>query len=336
MNGNVLDDVTMNKKISSLVSVIIPCYNHEKFISESIHSIISQTYRDIELIVVNDGSTDNSHSEISRLVPACDERFSNFIYIDKKNEGIARTLNMALERAQGSFVSCLASDDVFLPTKIESQLRAFDGLDDSVAAVFGDARFIDENSEPLYLAADGTEYRTPSPDRYSSFLEFYCRNREDLQTPGSFGTYISLLKGNYIPAMSVLMRKSHVFEAGLFDDDIRVEDWSLWLKFCRRWELRHVPETVACYRLHQSNITKAFRGNLLADSAKILLRERSFCWERGLCRPWEHAYVALLLGLVKMGRWRDFSSFAGEIGKSRLIRISFGIFGSGEVSQKGS
>ncbi len=101
-----------------LVSVIIPCYNHEKYLEQSILSVINQTYKNIELIVIDDGSKDKSVELIKNL-----QKTSDFKFIAQENIGVCKTLNKAVKLSVGKYISILASDDYWEITKIEKQVN---------------------------------------------------------------------------------------------------------------------------------------------------------------------------------------------------------------------
>ena len=115
-------EVTMNTgNENPKVSVIIPCYNGEKFIGEAIESVLNQTYQDFEIIIVDDGSTDNSKTVIEHYLD--DKRVSYFQH--QENRGIARTRNSGIKRAKGEYIAFLDNDDIWLSSKLEEQLALF-------------------------------------------------------------------------------------------------------------------------------------------------------------------------------------------------------------------
>lgn len=103
-----------------LVSVIIPSYNHEKYISDCIDSIVNQTYKNIQLIIIDDGSTDNSPSIINKKVVSIKDCFGDIVFIsNESNQGVLKSLNQALLEVRGEYISFCASDDKLLPSNIE-------------------------------------------------------------------------------------------------------------------------------------------------------------------------------------------------------------------------
>ena len=109
-----------NKNKEDLISIVIPAYNHEKYIEECIESIISQTYKNIELIIINDGSTDLTAEKIQSKAKDCKRRFKKFIFIDKENEGVSKTLNKGCLKSKGKFIVFCASDDSFTHDAIKT------------------------------------------------------------------------------------------------------------------------------------------------------------------------------------------------------------------------
>ncbi|MCD6061882.1 MAG: glycosyl transferase family 2, partial [Moraxellaceae bacterium] len=100
-----------------LVSVALPCYNHERYVQQCIQSIIDQDYPNLELILIDDGSRDGSVEKMRAMLPACEARFTRFEFRARPNVGLAATLNEMLEWCQGEYFSAVASDDAMLPHK---------------------------------------------------------------------------------------------------------------------------------------------------------------------------------------------------------------------------
>ncbi|OYZ47615.1 MAG: hypothetical protein B7Y13_09695, partial [Sulfurovum sp. 24-42-9] len=129
-----------------LVSVIMPSYNHEKYIEEAIRSVWEQTYSNVELIVLDDGSKDSSAEIIKRL-----EKISPIPMkvVLKENEGLCRTLNVGLELTKGKYICPLASDDKFLKNKISLLVSEYEKYKDEVGAIFSKCYAIDSNGNRI-------------------------------------------------------------------------------------------------------------------------------------------------------------------------------------------
>ena len=131
-----------------LVSVIIAAYNHEKYIEESVRSILEQTYRNIELLIVDDGSNDHTWNILQTLYAECEQRCVRVQFKQQKNCGTSTTMNLLLSMARGKYLYDIASDDVAVPEAIALEVDFMESHPDYVLAV-GNDDFIDENSQPV-------------------------------------------------------------------------------------------------------------------------------------------------------------------------------------------
>jgi len=137
--------------MNGLVSIVMPCYNAEKYISETVNSVINQTYGNWELIIVNDGSTDNSLNTIKEFA-ANDSRIS---FIDKKNTGVSDTRNCGIELCKGEHIAFLDADDTWELTNLEDKIALLSQKE--VDFVYSDMHLVDENSKSLNNITPGTD-----------------------------------------------------------------------------------------------------------------------------------------------------------------------------------
>lgn len=209
---------------SPLVTFVIPSYNHASFVSESIKSIIEQDYQNIELIIIDDGSKDNSVRVIEKLIPDCHERFVRFEFRSRENKGLCATLNEALEWSKGEYFSPLASDDIAYVDKTSFLVSKIINTDFSV--VFGNVRRVGEKKEV---------YNYPS---YQNEYEF-----EDL-----------FLHKKIPPAPAALLKKSDILDVGGYSEEVLLEDWYMWLKLTQKGKrIVSFDEIVTIYRKHETN-----------------------------------------------------------------------------------
>lgn len=256
-----------------LVSVVVPAYNHEKYVHDSILSIVNQDYSNIELIILNDGSKDATHEKIMELIPICEKRFTRFKYINKSNEGVATTLNQGIDWSEGEYVTVIASDDLMKPCKVSELVAQLEHKDVDYGLAFGDADFIDDRSAHILLDQFGCI--STSDQAYSTFIQLFTARRKDLPSSNDYFNYELLLKGNYLPAMSVLWRKSALSSVGSFTEGMALEDWDLWLKMSKRYKAVFIDRCVASYRWHDHNTVKTSAVPLLRSHDIILKREMS-------------------------------------------------------------
>lgn len=212
----------------TLVSVVIPCYNHEDFVQASIQSVINQTYENIELIIIDDGSKDGSIAKIEEMTKLCEQRFVNFEFRSRPNKGLSATLNEAIEWCQGEYYSGIASDDVILSHKLKVQVE-FLNSHHNVLAVFGGVQHIDENDKIIATSL--------SKSRYYDFKRIIMHKFD-------------------LPAVTQLIRLQALKETGGYDSSIILEDWYMWLKLTKHGSIYYMSEIFALYRQHDNNISK--------------------------------------------------------------------------------
>jgi len=206
------------------VSVIIPTYNRADLLPRAIDSVLNQTFKDFELIIVDDGSTDNT-KEIVKEYQKKDERIK---YIWQENSGgPAKPKNTGIKNSQGEYIAFLDSDDEWLPEKLEKQLKLL-GSSNTLGFVSCNALIIDENN-----------------------------NRKEKYNSPKNKNFVSLLEGNKIWSCSSVIVKKDIFERlGFFDENLNFgEDWEMWLRIAKRYNFDFVYEPLIKYYLHQNNIS---------------------------------------------------------------------------------
>jgi len=276
----------MTEYLPPKVSVIIPSYNHERYVEESIRSVLEQTYENIEIIVLDDGSSDSSPEILKKL----SEQYG-FYYEHQNNIGLPATLNKAIKIASGDFISFVASDDVFLPDKIQLLMDAFKELNEEYAVVCGDAYFIDNDSGYISREKNGKQFNTA--------VNFYIDGKKDFSLKDKFGVYESFLSSNYIPILSTLIKKKALVEVGLYEENIHLEDLNMWFKLSKKHRFHYIDVPVAKYRWHGNNSIITLNKKMMSDLLKILNRERNYCEKEGLTEKWESAYFSKIFFFSK-------------------------------------
>ena len=211
--------------MKSLVSIVIPCYNHSKYVDETIRSVIEQDYEQVELIVIDDGSTDDSVAVITKLIVLCEDRFVRFEFRSRPNRGLCATLNEALDWCQGEYLCCVASDDILMPDKTSKQVTYLARNPESVG-VFGAFKFLGVKSKPKV--------------NFNYKFDF-----NDI-----------LLHKHVLPAPTQLLRLDAVRKVGGFREGFIIEDWSMWLALTEdKGTLDYIGEVFAIYRRHDNNLS---------------------------------------------------------------------------------
>jgi glycosyltransferase involved in cell wall biosynthesis len=214
----------MPNKHTPLVSVITPVYNGALYIEKTVQSILAQTYQNIELILVNDGSSDNSATLIDQLA----EKDDRIKVHHKENGGVAHARNYAIAKAQGEFIALCDQDDLWFETKIEKQIPLF--TNDKVGLVYCGA-------EAVYTQSGITQ--KPSFDSKLRGQVFDV-----------------LAKENMFTCCTAVVRKTHLLQVSGLDDDkalMGVDDWHLWLKLAMICEFDFVAEHLCAHIFHGDN-----------------------------------------------------------------------------------
>lgn len=219
-----------------LVSIVIPVYNGSNYLSEAIDSALAQTYKNIEIIVVNDGSKDDGATE--KIALSYGDKIR---YFSKENGGVSSALNFGIEKMQGEYFSWLSHDDKYEPKKVENQVAALKNIDNKETVVVCSGRPIDENSNLIENHS--------SKQRFENGLVSWNKAFENLFNQGSFNGCAFLIHKN-------------VFEkVGRFDETLRyIQDLLMWAKiFLNRIPLLYMHDELVLSRIHNGQLTQTGR-----------------------------------------------------------------------------
>ena len=225
-------------KSNPLVSIIIPVYNGANFLREAIDSALRQTYSNIEVIVVNDGSNDNGATrEIARS-------FGEKIrYFEKENGGVASALNLGVRNMNGDYFSWLSHDDLYMPRKIETALEALDAAGNMLLPV--------QTGWTKYYMDDGS-----LSDQLFSTGKFSL----DYYQSGLLSVLMGLING-----CALLIHKRYFKEYGLFDESLlTTQDYAKWFEMFRKEKFIYVNDVLVKSRIHKMQTTNTFddiKGN---------------------------------------------------------------------------
>jgi glycosyltransferase involved in cell wall biosynthesis len=241
----------MTQACQPLVSAIVLSYNQSRFVLETLKSIKAQTYSAIQLIIVDDCSSDESVAIIERWLQE-NKLVCTFIR-HQQNHGICKSLNDALAVAKGKYISMTASDDVWLPDKLARQVEIMESQPEYVGMLYSDAFQIDEHGDSL-------------PDM------FIARHRKLPEMP--HGQVLNrLLEGNFIPAMTTLVRRSCYDKVGFFDENLPWEDWDMWMRIARHYWFAYSPTPSARYRVHSQSYCQSKPARIYKEAFKIGLKQ---------------------------------------------------------------
>lgn len=219
------------------VSVIIPSYNYGHFLTQTVNSVLAQTYTDFEVIVVDDGSTDDTRQ---RMQPYVDKGKLTYIY--QANKGLPGARNTGIRASAGAIIAFVDSDDIWTPDKLEKQIPKFENP--NVGLVYGNTRkFYDA------MVTRRTSFEGIAPARGRVTQE--------------------LLRRTFVPMPTVCMRREVFDRIGLFDEPIQSpgEDIDMWLRMSLEYDFEYVDDVVAFYRVHATSVS----ANAAKTAARRLL-----------------------------------------------------------------
>ncbi len=221
------------------VSVVIPTYNSASAVREALESVLAQTYSDFEVIVVDDGSTDNTES----VMRSFGDRVS---YLKQDNRGAGAARNQGIQRSRGEYVAFLDSDDLWLPTKLAEQVPLLD-RDSEIGLVYSDWAVVSEQGE-----TDSSHLRNlPAASGY---------------------VFDDLVQSGFILTSGTVVRRSCLDDVGYFDETLSIaQDYDLWLRICYRWKVALVNKPLVTKR----NWNGSLSSNLPKTAAeRIMLFEK--------------------------------------------------------------
>lgn len=243
----------MNEK---LVTVGVALYNHEKYIVKCLESIVKQTYENIELIVIDDGSPDNSY-KVAKEYLEKQKYNKNYKIITRENKGMCNTLNEIISISSGDYFSFVGSDDAWYLEKIELQVKFLDeNLD--IDLVHSNSTYIDEN------------------DNITGCEDFSNRvNSGSLYKPMIYGT-------GGINTPSYLLRRKIFDEIGMFDPSFKFEDTDFFLRLTKKYDVGYINKELSYHRRHgknlsdSSNMLKFYYDELIRIYKKDIVEEELF------------------------------------------------------------
>lgn len=238
------------------VSVICLCYNHEKYLREALNSVISQDYPKLEIVIVDDASSDNSVEIISDFL----KNFPQIHFIKNiKNIGNCASFNKALAQISGDFVVDFALDDVLFSNRISTQIAFFLNQKENVAAVFSQADLINEKSH--LIGKYYSEKKLINIEKYNVHKNWQA---------------LALSSGGLIATPTLLFRKSVFDELGGYDENLAYEDYDFLIRITEKYDLAFQNIALIQYRKHSASLSTAFyqkKQNPLLSSTLIILEK---------------------------------------------------------------
>jgi alpha-1,3-rhamnosyltransferase len=245
-----------NSPTDPLVTIVALSFNQSRFIIECLDSIRGQTYSNIQLIITDDASQDDSVAVIQKWI--ADSGIDCVFLTHNENRGVCKALNEAVSLAQGKYLTMIAADDIYLPQRIEQQVRMMEKLPDDVGVVYSDASTMDVDGNALPY----------------TFIEW----RGDFFPAPEGRIFPVLLQKCFIPAMAALIRTSCFQKVGTYDEQLVAEDWDMWLRISRHYRFAFSPVISARYRIHPTSMSRTVMSTLNCRKLHTNFRIYEKCW----------------------------------------------------------
>ena len=310
----------MTSTSGPLVSAVLPVHNRPQWIGRAIESVLAQTYPLVELVVVNDGSTDETMASVEQFAP-------RVVCVRQEHRGAYAARNLGIRRASGDLVAFIDSDDRWYPDRLARQVRLFDRPE--VGLVFGNGVIVDGDAQAAAPARSLLTLFDNTPPRRGRVSRHFAY-------------------GNFVPTSSVIVRRRCLEESGGFQEHPPLSaDYAMWFRIARRYELDYVAEPVFEYTRHRGGISHDLVRSLhariaLFEAQQDASPDRETAEE--LRRLLFHLHLSLVLACARRERagvlaaargavpgrdsgvsWREglrwFSEFAGNHARVRVQRV---------------
>ncbi|RTQ94286.1 glycosyltransferase [Lysinibacillus telephonicus] len=285
----------------SKVSVIIPVYNGEAYIKEALISVLNQSYKDIEIIVVDDGSTDLSSVIINDFIE--DNRNFKIKYIRQENKGPSIARNTGIENANGDYIALLDSDDCYHSDKIYEHVT-FLLRNPRIDIVYGDLTIVNKNNE----------------------IQNILKAEMPSENPNLF--LASMLFRQFIPGPATLVGKRECFiETPYNPSIIYAEDYDLTIRLAMKYHFAYVPEGIYYCRRHDSNLTNNHKAQVESENEIVKKLGERYIWEIINLTPLSTSDKNFLFAkiMMKIGKYQDaFDKLIAIKNKNEVINFYLG------------
>ena len=239
-----------------LVTIGIPNYNYGHYIAETLNSVIGQSYHNIELIIVDDCSTDNSVEVIENWITRYQGNIRIKFIKNKLNIGLTKVCNLVLLHASGIYFQVLDADDILLPEKIKLQVELLQSATNA-AFIYSNISVIDEKGKIIssdYLGTIGYDKN--------------CMPQGNL--------FEDLIAFNFIPLPSVLVKTECARKIGGFDESLQVQDYYMWLRLSESYEALYLNEITGKYRVHETSMSNSALTNPKSNDSVLAIKYKYY------------------------------------------------------------
>lgn len=269
------------------VSVLVPTYNRAAFIVEALSGVLAQTIQDFEIIVVDDGSTDDTAERVRGLGDA------RIHYLTQEHRGVSAALNLGWQHAHGEYIARLDSDDRWLATLLQELTAPLDA-DSTLGVVYGRAQGINALGERL-------PQLTGAAERFAG------------------QTLKSLIYGDFVCPTAVVIRRAALAQVGGYDESlIANEDWDLWIRIAPHYGIAYIPRVLAEYRYHAQNLTRT-----TSERMERLMQDRVRVLDKFFAHADTPPDILAIKPIAYRNVYLDWTIRRLEAGQWKLARASF-------------
>ncbi len=263
-----------------LVDIVVPAFNAEKYIKQTLESILQQTYENYNIYIINDGSTDNTNSVIQKF------NSNNIFIVDQNNSGPSKSRNNGYRNGKGKYVVFLDSDDLWSPEFLERTVK-----------------FLEQHENIGYVFTEFSTFNTSGTirERWSQedgrVFEIPALNSADREKIFSRKIWSDLLVGSFVPMGGALLRRESVDDTGLFDESLtNAEDREFFIRLSYEYDSAFIDECLFHYRIHENSLSRNLEKltigstlvgdrlmktyNLNAGQRKNIRKNLSLQWQR--------------------------------------------------------
>lgn len=281
-----------------LVSVICLCYNQSRFVKAALDSIINQSYEAIQLIIVDDGSSDNSKEVIQEWL----RNHLDIPFVDNpQNLGSTAAFNKGLALAHGKYIIDLAADDMLIEDRVARQVDFFERQLPTTGVIYSNGQYIGENDQLLHVHFNGAGL-----------------------TPFEGNIYEKVIDTYFIPTPTMMMKKEVLDELGGYDESLAYEDFDFWVRSARNWSYAYQPEVLTLIRLVKGSQSQGYWGKTnpgmittLKICRKILLMNQTEDENKALINRVKYEIRQAFLAGKKI-ELNLFFAFWSEIGEVQM------------------
>lgn len=235
-----------------LVSICIPSYNHEAYIEEAINSAINQTYGNIEVIIIDDASTDGSQRIISKYTGK--SRVGKII-LRKENSGMTKNFNDCIKESRGEYILLMGSDDILIPDLIEKEIKLF--KKSSAGIIHSGISWINEEGNAIKSFINENKLLGKKQKIEVSDVNEKAKKIDSVKFGKREVIKLLIKKGSPVTPSTCLISGKCFEEVGLFDENLMFQDYEFWFRALKKFDILYLDNNLAKYRVHSTNVSKS-------------------------------------------------------------------------------